>query len=187
MDRFDPERGVAFSSYAVPTILGELKRHFRDKGYAVHLPRGLQKPSSQVPDATAELSRRTGSSPSAIMVAEHLSTRPRCGAGGAGDDHRSTRRIADESIDPSDPGADAITRHDVVGSEDDGYALVEMSAGLAAAAKHLPALDRRVLALRFRDDLKQREIAERIGVSQMQVSRILRRAADQLRHSTQLV
>ena len=179
IDRFDPARGVAFSSYAVPTILGELKRHFRDKGYPVHLPRGLQELTLKVQEAETVLSARTGSSPSVIEVAEYLSidTEQVIEALDAIAAHHAAS--LDEPVAP-EFAEDAGTRHDIVGGEEEGYALVETALSLAAASRKLPPQDRTVLGLRFRADLKQREIAERIGISQMQVSRILRRATDQL-------
>jgi RNA polymerase sigma-B factor len=184
IDRFDPDRGVAFSSYAVPTILGELKRHFRDKGWPVHLPRGLQELVLKVQEAEAALSSRTGCSPSVVEIAEYLSveTEQVLEALEAVAAHRAASM--DEAIE-AEAGEESTTRHDAVGVEEEGYGLIEVSASLASAAKRLPALDRQVLALRFRDELKQREIADRIGVSQMQVSRILRRITDQLRDNVE--
>ena len=179
IDRFDPARGLAFSSYAVPTILGELKRHFRDKGYPVHLPRGLQEMTLKVKEAEDALSARTGSSPTVIEIADHLSV-----------DSEQVIEALDAiaahqaaSLDePAVPEAaeDTGTRHDVIGAEEQGYGLVETSLSLAAARTRLPAQHRRVLTMRYRDGLKQREIATRLGVSQMQVSRLLRRSTDQL-------
>jgi RNA polymerase sigma-B factor len=179
IDRFDPARGLAFSSYAVPTILGELKRHFRDKGYPVHLPRGLQELALKVQEADTVLGARTGSSPSVIEVAEYLSidSEQVIEALDAIAAHHAAS--LDEPVAP-EFAEDAGTRHDLVGGEEEGYGLVETALSLAAAGRQLPAQDRQVLALRFQADLKQREIAERVGVSQMQVSRILRRATDQL-------
>ncbi len=179
IDRFDPARGVAFSSYAVPTILGELKRHFRDKGYPVHLPRGLQELVLKVQEAETVLGARTGCSPSVIEVAEYLSidSEQVIEALDAIAAHHAAS--LDEPIAP-ELAEDAGTRHDIVGGEEEGYGLVETALSLAAASRQLAPQDRQVLALRFHADLKQREIAERVGVSQMQVSRILRRATDQI-------
>lgn len=185
VDRFDPGRG-AFSSFAVPTILGELKRHFRDKGHAIHLPRGLQELVLRVQEADGVLRARSGCSPSAVEVAQYLGVEledvldalEAIVAGRVGS--------LDEPLDV-EAGEESGTRHDAVGCCEDGYGLVELASSLGVAAGRLPALDRRVLGLRFCGDLKQREIAERIGVSQMQVSRILRRATDQLRDNVELV
>ena len=180
IDRFDPDRGIAFTSFAVPTILGELKRHFRDKGWAVHLPRGLQELVLRIRDADVKLGSAGRRSPTVDEIAQYLNLEPEQvleGLEALGAHH------ADSMDQPFDFGPDdsPVTPHDTVGTDDEGYGLVDTSASLAAAVKQLRRADREVLALRFRDDLKQSEIAERVGVSQMQVSRILRRATDQLR------
>jgi RNA polymerase sigma-B factor len=185
IDRFDPDRGIAFTSFAVPTILGELKRHFRDKGWAVHLPRGLQELVLRVQDADAKLGSTSRRSPTVDEIADYLNIDAEQVLEGleAIAAHHATSM--DQPIEASqDEGTS--TPHDTVGAEDDRYALVETSASLAAAVKQLRKSDREVLALRFRDDLKQSEIAEKIGVSQMQVSRILRRATDQLRETVDI-
>jgi RNA polymerase sigma-B factor len=185
IDRFDPDRGIAFTSFAVPTILGELKRHFRDKGWAVHLPRGLQELVLRIQDADAKLGATTGRSPSVDEIADYLNIAIEEvleGLEAIGAHHATSM---DQPIEANaDEGTS--TPHDTVGSEDEGYALIETSTSLAAAVKQLRRSDREVLALRLRDDLKQSEIAERIGVSQMQVSRILRRATDQLRETVDI-
>jgi RNA polymerase sigma-B factor len=182
IDRFDPDRGIAFTSFAVPTILGELKRHFRDKGWAVHLPRGLQELVLRIQDADAKLGSTSRRSPTVDEIADYLNLNAEEVLEGleALQAHR-----ADSMDQPIDAGEDESfsTPRDTLGREDEGFALVDTSASLAAAIGQLRRADREVLALRFRDDLKQSEIAERIGVSQMQVSRILRRATDQLRET----
>ena len=180
VDRFDPDRGIAFSSYAVPTILGQLKRHFRDKGWAIHIPRGLHELVLKVQHAEAALSSSSGRSPTVVEISQYLTV-----------DTEEVLEALDalkardaESLDAplhGDDGDEPASFHDVIGGEDEGYGLFDTSASLAAAVKRLRAADRRVLVLRFRDELKQAEIAERIGVSQMQVSRILSRITDQLR------
>jgi RNA polymerase sigma-B factor len=182
IDRFDASRGIAFSSFAVPTILGELKRHFRDKGWSVHLPRGLQELMLKVQEAEATLGSQARRSPTVLEIAEYLNMDTERVLEGleAAAAHRA------ESLDDPLEGETedgSITRYDIVGADDDGYALVDTSASLAAGVRGLRRTDREVLALRFRDELKQSEIANRIGVSQMQVSRILRRATQQLRET----
>jgi RNA polymerase sigma-B factor len=180
VDRFEPNHGTAFRSFAVPTILGELKRHFRDKGYSLHLPRGLQELALRVHAAAAELTERNGHLPGPIDIAEHLSVDLEAVLDALDAISKRHAVSLDEPID-IDPDADSITRHDVVGFDDQGYGLVETSMSLRAAINRLSERDREVLRMRFRDQLKQREIAEQIGGSQMQVSRILRKAADELR------
>lgn len=178
VDRFDIDRGVAFSSYAVPTILGELKRHFRDAGWAVHVPRGTQERAMQVDRAVKELSGRQGRSPSVSEVAEHvgLSVEEALTAMEAGQAYEAVSLDAQRSSDgESDTFADSI------GAEDERFELIEYQATIAPTVKALPPRDQLVLHLRFAEDLTQSQIAERVGVSQMQVSRLIRRALARLR------
>jgi RNA polymerase sigma-B factor len=178
-DRFDPERGTAFSSYAVPTILGELKRYFRDSGWAVHVPRGMQERVMRVNNAIAKLSRETGRSPTAADVAEEIGETPElvveAMAASIAYDAVSldTPRTSDED------GGD--TYADTMGMIDERFELVEYTSAIGPTMRALPERDRLVLKLRFEDDLTQLEIAERIGVSQMHVSRLIRRALKRLR------
>jgi RNA polymerase sigma-B factor len=180
--RYDPDRGAAFSSYALPTILGELKRHFRDKGRSIHLPRGLQELVLRVQSAEEQLSSRTGRSPTVLEIAEHLQLETESVLDALEAIAARNASSLDAPID-AEPGEDAATPHDTIGREDDGYALVEASTSLAGAVQKLRKTDREVLELRLNHGLTQSEIAKRIGVSQMQVSRILRRATDQLRET----
>jgi RNA polymerase sigma-B factor len=180
VDRFDSTRGAAFTSFAVPTILGELKRHFRDKGRSIHLPRGLQELVLKVQDADEKLARRTGRSPTVIEIAEHLKLETEAVL------EALEAIAANQSVSldaPVDVGMEdgASTRHELLGSDDQGYAAVEASVSLASAFEKLAEDDRALLDLRFSQQLTQREIASRIGVSQMQVSRMLRRITEQLR------
>jgi RNA polymerase sigma-B factor len=180
VDRFDLDLGIAFSSFAVPTILGELKRHFRDKGSSIHLPRGLQELVLKVQAAETKLSEQTQRSPTVVEIADHLSVDVEQVVEAL--DAIATRRA--DSLDAPLHGSDTdepATIHDKLGADDERYALIDTSASLAAGIKRLRAADRRVLQLRVRDELKQSEIADRLGVSQMQVSRILRRVTDELR------
>lgn len=177
--RFDPARGIAFSSFAVPTILGELRRHFRDHSWALHVPRSMQERALEVSAAIDELTERLGRSPGVSdltaelgwpeeRVLEALSTRRAFGA-----DSLDARRSGQD-----DEGAALV---ETIGGEDPGFALAEYGASIAGALHSLPETDRRALHLRFVEDLTQTEIAGRLGVSQMQVSRILRRSLDSLR------
>jgi RNA polymerase sigma-B factor len=181
IDRFDVERGNAFSSFAVPTILGELKRHFRDVGWAVHVPRALQELTLRARTAIDELSSELGRSPSAIEVAASL--------------HEPVETVIEAiesatahhavSLDapprPSSGDDRDAAWHERLGVEDDGYDRAEWRGTLARGVRALPERDRQILALRFEQELTQAEIAELIGVSQMHVSRLLRRALDRLR------
>jgi RNA polymerase sigma-B factor len=182
IDRFDPDRGLVFSSYAVPTILGELKRHFRDRGWAVHVPRGLQELALKVQDAEIKLSSRAQRSPTVVEIAQYLEieTEQVLEALEVLATHHAASLDAPVGQVLDD---ETLTRLDTIGVEDDRFVLVDTAASLSAAVERLPDSDRLVLALRFDEALTQHQIAERIGVSQMQVSRILRRITDQLRET----
>jgi RNA polymerase sigma-B factor len=179
IDRFDPARETAFSSYAVPTMLGELKRYFRDNGWAVHVPRGMQERVMQVDGAIKELSRQLGRSPSVAEIAESLNSSAEqvleaMEASSAYD------AVSLDSYRFGDEG-DGETYAESIGFEDERFDLVEYGATIAPTLQALPARDRIVLHLRFVEDLTQAEIAARVGVSQMHVSRLIRRALDRLR------
>lgn len=179
IQRFDPARTNSFSSFAAPTILGELRRHFRDRGWSVRVPRSLQEQSAHVERALAELPGRLGRSPSVAEVAarvgittdEVLEATQASNARYAAPFDRTPANGEDRSL----PFADRI------GKEDSGYELVDYGAAIAPALAAFSARDRLVLHLRFVEDLTQTEIARRIGCSQMHVSRILRARVQQLR------
>jgi RNA polymerase sigma-B factor len=179
VDRFDPERGTAFSSYAVPTILGELKRYFRDSGWAVHVPRGMQERVMSVNQAIAKLSRETGHSPTAAEVANEIGETPEAVL------EAMEAAIAYDSVSLDTPRTseedEGDTYADTMGVIDERFELVEYTSAIGPTIRALPERDRLVLKLRFEDDLTQLEIAERIGVSQMHVSRLIRRALKRLR------
>jgi RNA polymerase sigma-B factor len=179
IDRFDPERGTAFSSYAVPTMLGELKRHFRDNGWAVHVPRGVQERVLAVENALAVLGRVSAGAVTVPQIARHcgISEEEVLEALEAATAHDAVSLDAHRFGDEADGSAYA----DVVGEEDGRYELIEYGATIAPALRALDRRDRLVLHLRFAEDLTQAEIADRIGISQMHVSRLLRRALDRLR------
>jgi RNA polymerase sigma-B factor len=182
IDRFDTERGTAFSSFAVPTILGELKRYFRDLGWSVHVPRGAQEQALRVEEAQQQLASKTGRPPSIHDIAEFLemSIDEVVDALETAGAHHSTSLDA-----PRDDGEDdSGSLGDAIGEHDERFELVDASVTISAAAQELSPRERRVLALRFVHDMTQTQIAERIGVSQMQVSRILRRALARLRELT---
>jgi RNA polymerase sigma-B factor len=179
IDRFDPERGTAFSTFAVPTILGELKRYFRDAGWAVHVPRGMQERAMKLDQAVETLHRRLGRTPSTREVAGEL---------GLTEEEVLEAMEAQSAYDAvsleqhrSDDADAGDTYADTIASEEERYELVEYSATIAPVLKALSPRDRLILHLRFAEDLTQSEIAERIGVSQMHVSRLIRRALTRLR------
>jgi RNA polymerase sigma-B factor len=179
IDRFDPARETAFSSYAVPTMLGELKRYFRDNGWAVHVPRGMQERVMQVDNAMRDLSRRLGRSPSAGEVAESIGTSSELVLE-AMEASSAYDAVSLDSYRFGDDG-DGETYAEFIGEEDERFELVEYGATIEPTLQALPARDRIVLHLRFVEDLTQAEIAERVGVSQMHVSRLIRRALERLR------
>jgi RNA polymerase sigma-B factor len=179
IDRFDTARGHAFASFAVPTILGELKRYFRDSGWAVHVPRGPQERALKVEEAQQQLTLRSGRAPTVSELAEYLEM-PMEEVLQALQAAQAYDTLSLDAPRPSRNG-DAETYGESLGAEDERFALVDADVTVAAALKKLPERERRVLHLRFVEDLTQTEIAQRIGVSQMQVSRLLRRSLEQLR------
>jgi RNA polymerase sigma-B factor len=179
VDRYDPDRGTGFTKYAVPTMLGELKRHFRDKGWAVHVPRATQELVLKVSEAMNRLPAKLGRSPRPRDVAEAV--------GAPVEDVLEAMEAATAyeatSLDSPRPGGgddDDWTYADSLSSDEHGYELVEISETLRGTLEALPPRERIILQLRFEHDLTQAEIAERVGVSQMHVSRLLRRSLDRL-------
>ncbi|HWF72679.1 MAG TPA: SigB/SigF/SigG family RNA polymerase sigma factor [Solirubrobacteraceae bacterium] len=183
VDRFDPARGTAFSSFAVPTILGELKRYFRDLGWSVHVPRGAQEMALRVEDAYQKLTVKHGRAPSVGVLAEYteLSIEDVLEGLETAAAHHSVS--LDAPHDDGEGGSGTLA--DTFGEDDERFELVDASVTITAAARSLSARERRVLILRFVEDRTQTQIAELIGVSQMQVSRILRGALEKLRELTE--
>jgi RNA polymerase sigma-B factor len=177
VDRFDPDRGAAFSSFAVPTIVGELRRYFRDLGWAAHVPRGAQEMALTVERARAAYAARHGVGPTVDELAEHLQWGVEDVLTGleAGAAQHSVSLDA-----PCERDEERATLADTVGALDLGLEAIETRLTIANAARNLTARERRVLELRFIDDRTQTQIADQIGVSQMQVSRILSRAVARL-------
>jgi len=178
IDRFEPGRGTKFTSYAAPTILGELKRHFRDKGWSLHVPRDLQERTLAVSRATEILSKELGRSPKVREVAGHLG----CSVEKVLEAQEAAASYEAASLDAPaarDDGESA-SLVDMLGREDSAYDLVEDRDAIASTWMALPEVERQVLQLRFMQDLTQREIGEKIGYSQMHVSRLLRRALKRL-------
>jgi RNA polymerase sigma-B factor len=182
VERFDPYRGFAFTSFAVPTIVGELKRYFRDSGWALHVDRGAQERARKVLDAQQKISAQTGRTPTIGELAEYLEISQEEVIDGL----QTAEAYDAMSLDaPLQNDADGTTsRLDAVGSDDHLLELVDDQATIFAAAKRLPQRERQILFLRFSEDLTQTQIAERVGVSQMQVSRLLRKSLQRLRELT---
>ena len=178
IDRFEPGRGTKFTSYAAPTILGELKRHFRDKGWSLHVPRNLQERTLAVSRETEALSKQLGRSPKVREVAAGLG----CTVEQVLEAQEAAASYEAASLDApaSRDDDESATLVDLLGAEDSAYHLVEDRDAIARTWKALPEVERRVLELRFMRDLTQREIGEQIGYSQMHVSRLLRRALNRL-------
>ena len=180
VDRYDPERGAALSSYLVPTILGEIKRHFRDFNWAMHMPRDMHDRMMSARTAGDALWQRLGRAPTPKELAEELGVTTE----EALELHEASAALAVRSLD-----APRETRDDEVGDDlgaaigeiDERYETVEDRSALASGLRALPERERLILKLRFEDDMLQHEIAEHIGISQMHVSRLLRRALDRLR------
>jgi RNA polymerase sigma-B factor len=179
VDRFDPERGIPFSAFASPTILGELKRHFRDRAWTVRVPRGLHDRMAQVDKAVSELTEKLQRSPSVGEIAERLELEPTDVLEVLEANHNRRPLSLDRPVGGDD--SEEATPADWVGEDDENFELVEGRVALDAALPHLDERERLVLRLRFADDMTQSQIAERIGHSQMHVSRILRRALARIR------
>ena len=171
IDGFDPARGRPFSAYAVPTILGELRRHFRDHVWNVRLPRGLQELTMKVDDATKRLAEEQGHYPTPAQIAAHIgvSVEQVLEALEAGHARRTLSLDA-----PRVEGEETTSTIETIGDTESGYDRVE--AGLASTKAGLDQREWTVLRLRFVEELTQFEIGQRLGVSQMQISRISRRA-----------
>lgn len=183
LDRFDVQRGYSFPSFAVPTILGEMRRYFRDCGWSAHVPRGDQERALKIRGAQETLTNEQGHAPTVNQLAVYLELDTEQVI----DALQATQAYEALSLDAPRPGAEdeAMTFGDSMGHEDERYELVELDATIVAALKHVPARERAMLHMRFVEDLTQTEIAARVGISQMQVSRLLRRSLDQLRALTQ--
>ena len=179
IDRFDPERGVAFPAFAIPTILGELKKYFRRTGWSVHVPRGAQEMALRVDNVSRQIAARSGRQPRIQEVAEYLEVSADDVVAGleAGTAHYA------QSLDALVAGSRSDERRslmDAVGIIDRRYEVCELAASLRSELRRLPRLERRALALSLERGIKQSEIAAEMGCSQMQVSRLLRRATARL-------
>jgi RNA polymerase sigma-B factor len=179
LDRFDPELGFPFQSFAVPTILGEVRRYFRDAGWSVHVSRSSQERALKLRTAQQQLAGRWGRAPTVNELAEYLEL-----------DIEEIVEVLQVvqayeamSLDaPQHGGADDPLQYaDAMGRLDERYELIELDATLIAVLGQIPSRERSILRMRFVEDLTQTEIAERVGVSQMQVSRLLRQTLARLR------
>ena len=174
IERFEPGRGKKFTSFAAPTIVGELKRHFRDKGWTVHVPRDLQERALAVSRHTERLSARLGRSP----TLDELSGAIDCSVEQVMEAIDAAHNYHPASLDApvSQDGEDRCALAETLGDEDDGFELADHRQALAARWASLSDVERQVLGLRLVHELTQREISQQIGCSQMHVSRLLRRS-----------
>jgi len=178
IDRFEPERGTPFAAFASPTILGELKRHFRDRVWTVRVPRGLHDRMAEVDKATAALTVELQRSPSVGEIAEKLELDPTEVLEVMEANHKRRPLSLDRPVGSEEDEAPAA---EWVGDEDEGFELVDDKLALEGALPQLDERERLILRLRFVEDMTQSQIAEQIGHSQMHVSRILRRTLERIR------
>ena len=181
LDGFDLERGRSFIAYAAPTILGELRRHFRDRVWELRLPRGLQERTMAVQEAAQKLAEEHGQTPTVAQIAERLElTDEEVSEALQAEEARRTLSL---DVPRSREDADSVPMVETVGEVETGYDRVE--AQIAAEGAPLTDRERTVLRLRFEEDLNQYEIGRRLGVSQMQISRIMRKALRKLLDAVQ--
>jgi RNA polymerase sigma-B factor len=183
IDRFEVDRGVEFSTYATPTIIGEIKRHFRDKGWAIRVPRRLQELRMQIGASTAELTQALGRSPTPRELAEALG----CSVEEIVEGIESSNAYSTLSLDATDDSGEdgGVSMLDMMGLADEELEQIEIRESIKPLLEALPSREKRILLLRFFKNKTQSEIAAEIGVSQMHVSRLLSRTLDQLRTSLQ--
>jgi RNA polymerase sigma-B factor len=178
VDKFDPERGTEFTAYAIPTIIGEIKRHFRDRTWDIRVPRRLQELRLDISEATSTLLQDLGRSPTVADIAEHLGlTEEEVLEGLEGARAYNAVSLSARASD----GDQSTELGDLIGTEDNEYELAELRVALGPAMAALDEREQRILTLRFYGNLTQSQIAEQVGVSQMHVSRLLARALAKLR------
>ena len=179
VDRFDLDRGVEFSTYATPTIIGEIKRHFRDRGWAIRVPRRLQERRLLINRATADLTQSSGRTPTVNDLAAHTGLTVDEVLEGI----ESAQAYATSSLDSGGDGEDGGSLGDSIGFTDDALAAVEQRESLKPLLASLPPREQRILVLRFFENKTQSEIAQEVGLSQMHVSRLLAKTLAQLREA----
>jgi len=180
IDRFDPERGAPFPGYATPTILGELKRHFRDRSWTVRIPRGAHDLLARVEPVIAKLTVELQRAPSVPEIAAALEADPSEVLDALHAAQNRKTLSLDRPVDDEDDGGSSA---EWIGGEDHGYELVDDWLSVEAAIHALDERERRVVQMRFAEDRVQSQIADALGCSQMQVSRILRKALQKLREA----
>jgi RNA polymerase sigma-B factor len=183
IDRFDLGRGVEFSTYATPTIIGEIKRYFRDKGWAIRVPRRLQELRMQITATTADLTQTLGRSPTPRELSEVIG----CSVEEIVEGIESSNAYSTLSLDATDDSGEdgGASMLELIGLDDEELEHIEIRESIKPLLEALPTREKRILLLRFFRNKTQSEIAEEIGVSQMHVSRLLNRTLAQLRSSLQ--
>jgi RNA polymerase sigma-B factor len=177
IDRYELEREVALTTYATPNVVGEIKRHFRDKGWAIRIPRGLQELNAKMSSTIERLTGQLGRSPSIAEIAVELDASPEqvLEAMEAGSAYSPVSLNAgtgdDGDLDPME----------TIGSEDEEFERSEQRASLEPALQALPSREREILRMRFEEGMTQTQIAEQVGVSQMHVSRLIRKSLSRMR------
>jgi RNA polymerase sigma-B factor len=175
VERFDPDRGTSFAAFAVPTIVGEIKRHFRDHTWATKVPRAAKELATRLAAATETLSSRLGRAPRVGELAEEIGVPEETVI------EALDARAAYRPLSLATPtGEEGRTLEDALGAEDRGFAQADARLTVASLLAELPERERRILELRYFDELSQDDIAARIGISQMHVSRLLRRVTELL-------
>jgi RNA polymerase sigma-B factor len=177
IDRYELDREVALTTYATPNVVGEIKRHFRDKGWAIRVPRALQELNGKMGPTIERLTSKLGRSPSIAEIAREFQTTPEqvLEALEAG----SAYAPASLSAGPGEEGD--LDPMETIGGVDEEFERTDQRASLEPALARLPQREREILRMRFEDGLTQTQIAEKIGISQMHVSRLIRRSLDRMR------
>jgi RNA polymerase sigma-B factor len=177
IDRYDPDRGVEFTAFAIPTVLGEVKRHFRDRTWAVRVPRRMQELRIAVADAASRLSHTLGRSPTVADIAAHLDTTEEAVLEGL----EGSRAYSATSLSTPITADGSAELADTLGETDSDMELAELRIALGPAMATLDERERTILSLRFYGSLTQSEIARQVGISQMHVSRLIAQALGRLR------
>ncbi|BEL03713.1 hypothetical protein Q0Z83_019040 [Actinoplanes sichuanensis] len=177
VDRFDADRGIEFAGFAIPTIVGELKRHFRDRTWSIRVPRRLQELRLAITGANNDLTHTLGRSPTVADIAAHLNISEEEVLEGL----EGARAYNSTSLSTPANAEGSMELGDTLGGEDTGFELAELRIALGPAMAALDEREQKIISLRFYGNLTQSEIAEQVGVSQMHVSRLLARALTKLR------
>jgi RNA polymerase sigma-B factor len=177
IDRFELEREVSLATYATPNVVGEIKRHFRDKGWSIRVPRALQELNASMSSAIDRLTSRLGRSPSIAEIAAELKSSP--------EDVLEALEVGSAystvSLSTGPGGEEDLDPLETIGEEDAGFGQMETRAALEPAFGHLPEREREILRMRFEEGLPQTQIADRVGLSQMHVSRLIRKSLATMR------